>query len=185
MKRQERQTLVVNVNLTRGLVALLTLALLTAALLGYLAWGREEAAASSPQAGLAASTNMRQYYLTKTYYDGANASTACAGGYHMASLWEILDPSNLEYNTTLGNTRDDIGQGPLVFYAGWVRTGYNSSSANSAGQGNCNTWTSSSPSDYGTLAHLPTDWTAGQDIHVWKVRAYSCDIPVPVWCMED
>jgi len=184
MKRQEGQTLVVNVNLTRSLVALLTLALLTAALLGYLAWGREEAAASSPQAGLAASTNMSQYYLTKTNYNGANASTACASGYHMASLWEILDPSNLEYNTTLGDAKDDSGQGPPT-YSGWVRTGYNDSSANIAGQGNCNTWTSSSPSDHGTFAYLPTDWTTGQDIHIWEVSTWTCASGVPVWCVED
>ncbi len=185
MKKQEGQTLVINVNLTRGLVSLLILILLTVALLGYLAWGREEAAASNPQAGLAASTNMRQYYLTKTNYNGANASTACASGYHMASLWEILDPSNLEYNTTLGHARDDSGEGPPVYYSGWVRTGYNGSSANIAGQGNCNAWTSSGPNDYGTVAYLPPDWTAGQDIHIWRVGTRTCENAVPVWCVKD
>ena len=175
------------------LAVLLTTALLTVAFLSYLVLRPGEAAASSPQASpdplapctfQAASSGLRQYYVTTAYHLGGDAKNACAAGYHMASLWEILDPSNLEYNTTLGDANDDSGQGPPT-YSGWVRTGYNSSSANIAGQGNCNTWTSSSPSDYGTLAYLPNDWTAGQDIHVWKVSVYSCDTPLPVWCMED
>ena len=39
---QDENTIVMNINLTRGLVALLALALLAAAFLGYLAWGRDE-----------------------------------------------------------------------------------------------------------------------------------------------
>jgi hypothetical protein len=98
MKRQkeeresQEQTLVVNINLTRGLVALLTLALLTAAVLGYLAWGHERVTASSPQAPMAESTGMRKYYLTIAAYHGNEPTGAgvCASGYHFASLWEIL-----------------------------------------------------------------------------------------------
>jgi len=184
---------VIDINLTRGLVALLALALLMAAFLGYLAWGQRDAAASGPQIPLdhargrplASSAGMRQYYLTKNDYNGADADTACASGYHMASLWEILDPSNLKYDTDLGRTQADSGQGPPSYLGGWVRTGYYSSSSSTAGVGNCKAWTSSSSGDYGTTAYLPNDWTAGQDIHIWEVYAPQCNLSGYVWCMAD
>lgn len=194
MKRQkeqqklQEQTLVINVNLTRGLVALLAAALLTVAFLGYMAWGQGEAAAASPQAPAAASTDMRQYYLTKDSYDGdqadgtdGNGAGVCASGYHFASLWEILDPSNLKYNTTLGWTRDDSGAGPAT-YDGWVRTGYNSYNSDTAGRANCNVW--STTSGYGTRVRLTNDWTV-QHVHVWFVGTTGCSSTRYVWCVED
>ena len=187
-----------------GLVGLLALALLVVALLGYLAWGQKEAVASGPQAPLdhardrplAASAGLRGYYLTQSTYNGAqadgtdgNGAGVCAEGYHFASLWEILDPSNLKYDTDLGMVRDDSGQGPPTFpyFGGWVRTGYFGSTDASAGMGNCNAWSSSDSGDYGTTAYLPNDWTAGQDIHVWEVDTATCDIAVllRVWCVAD
>jgi hypothetical protein len=192
-----------------GLVALVASALLVAALLGYLAWGQREAAASSPEVSfdrasfgfaqdepLAASAGLRGYYLTQGTYDGAdadgtdgNGAGVCAEGYHFASLWEILDPSNLKYNTDLGMVRDDSGQGPptLPFLGGWVRTGFGRSGSSTPGVGNCDGWDSSSDSDWGTLARLPSYWTAGQDIHVWQVDTVTCntDVLVRVWCVAD
>ena len=56
--------------------------------------------------------SRRSFYLTQTEHTGSQALTACAEDYHMASLWEILDPSNLRYNTELGYTRADSGSGP-------------------------------------------------------------------------
>jgi hypothetical protein len=189
---RDEKTIVIDINLNRGLVALLVLALLMAAFLGYLAWGQREAAASGPQAPLAASSGMRQYYLTTTSYNGAdadgtdgNGAGVCAEGYHFASLWEILDPSNLKYNTDLGYTWEDSGQGPPTSTLGWVRTGYGSSTSSTAGQGNCNAWTSSESSHYGTRAFLPPSWTAVQDIHVWTVWTFGCDFGFQVWCVED
>jgi len=150
---QDEKTIVIDINLTRGLVALLALALLVAALLGYLAWNQDEVAASGPQAPLdrardrplASSAGLRGYYLTQGTYNGAeadgtdgNGAGVCASGYHFASLWEILDPSNLKYNTTLGYTQADSGQGPPTNALGWVRTGYLSNTSTTAGQGNCN-----------------------------------------------
>ena len=64
----------------------------------------------------------RAFYLTTTTHTGAQATTACAAGFHMASLWEIFDPSNLRYDATVGATADDSGAGP-PFLGGWVRTG--------------------------------------------------------------
>ena len=54
----------------------------------------------------------KAYYLTQTTHNGGQARSACAAGYHMASLWEILDTSNLRYNTELGFTQEDSGFGP-------------------------------------------------------------------------
>jgi hypothetical protein len=195
-----------------GLVGLLALALLMVALLGYLVWNQREVAASGLQAPLdhpfdlaqgkardrplAASAGLRGYYLTQSTYNGAqadgtdgNGAGVCAEGYHFASLWEILDPSNLKYDTDLGMVRDDSGQGPPTFpyFGGWVRTGWISSTFGEAGTGNCNAWSSSDSGDYGTTAYLPNDWTAGHDVHVWEVDTDTCDIAVlyRVWCVAD
>ena len=43
----------------------------------------------------------KSFYLTKTSHNGSQVLTACAEGYHMASLWEIFDTSNLRYDTAL------------------------------------------------------------------------------------
>jgi hypothetical protein len=165
------------------LAVLLALALMTAAFLCYLAWGYEEVAASSPQAPRSASDGLREYYLTKGTYGGANASTACADGYHMASLWEIMDPSNLFYNTSLGFTWGDSGHGPS-YYAGWVRTGYDNDNSGPTGQSNCNGW--STTTGGGTTANLPSTWDAGwQEMHVWNVVGLACNNVARVWCVED
>ena len=174
-----------------GLVGLLALALLVAALLGHLAWNQGKVAASGPQAPLASSAGMRGYYLTKTLHSGAdadgtdgNGAGVCAEGYHFASLWEIVDPSNLKYDTARGKTKADSGQGPLTGAFGWVRTGYSSNNGATAGQANCDTW--SGTSGNGTRARLPSDWTAGgQDIHVWEVGTTSCGASTYVWCVAD
>lgn len=117
---------------------------------------------------------------------GAFADTAaCAAGYHMASLWEILNTTNLEYNTTLGFTYDDSGEGPPTCIHGWVRTGYSSGNANTEGLGNCNNWTSANEADYGTVARLPCDWTQAPDVDVWQAWTQGCDSLSKVWCVAD
>ena len=52
------------------------------------------------QAQLASLANKgpRKFYLTQTTHNGAQALSACAPGYHMASLWEINEPRT--YDTT-------------------------------------------------------------------------------------
>ena len=141
---------------------------------------------------LAASSGMRHYYLTITIYNGANAdgtdgngASVCADGYHFASLWEIMDPSNLKYDTDLGVTRDDSGQGPPSYLGGWVRTGYSSNNDSTPGRGNCDAWASNDSGHRGTFASLPRDWIAGGDIHVWEVGAGPCDLSRYVWCVAD
>jgi hypothetical protein len=183
---------VVDVSVIRELVVILCCILSTVALLAYLALtGVRAVAAETEAAGeasLAATIGMRQFYLTKDSCPPSAAKTACAGGYHMASMWEIADPSNLKYNTSLGLTKDDSGQGPPTTALGWVRTGYGSSTSATAGMGNCAAWSSDSAVDNGTAAVLHADWTGGTgSVGVWSTYSKYC-IPGTlshVWCIED
>ena len=72
-----------------------------------------------------ADAGTKKFYLTQSGANGSQALTACDGGYHMASIWEILDPSNLKYDTNRGRTLGDSGSGPPSLGAGvgWIRTG--------------------------------------------------------------
>jgi hypothetical protein len=92
---------------------------------------------------------LRQPYLTKGKCNGAsadgtngNGAGVCASGYHFASLWEIVDPSNLAYNAALSFAWtdqtpplvSDTGQGPPAARQGWVRTGFWSASSTIPGE---------------------------------------------------
>jgi hypothetical protein len=130
---------------------------------------------------------VRQFYLSHVLTQGDFVvGNACVNGYHFASIWEIADPSNLDYNRTLGQNSPDSGSGPPSSRIGWVRTGYSSSDSSTKGTGNCEAWTSQSSGDYGTVALLPRLWTAGgESIGVWGVSSRSCDAHAPAWCIED
>ena len=130
----------------------------------------------------------RAFYLTPERHDGSQALNACADGYHMASIWEMLDPSNLRYDSALGVTAPDSGSGPPVIQFGWVRTGRNASRVSIAGVANCSAWTSNATDDPGTAVMLPGIWqgeTANSPIEPWSATAASCASPVQVWCVED
>jgi hypothetical protein len=199
MKLKEKQTvsqrtIVIDIKPTRGLVVALSCVLTGVALLAYLMLAGERVVASgagaSGEASPAQSTGKRQFYLTLLdEFDGSEALTACAPGYHMASLWEIADPSNLEYNTALGYTRTDSGQGPPtdIYGYGWVRTGYVANSDGAAGEANCDVWsTVGGAGVYGSEAGLSSDWTSGSaDVDVWDIGLVTCSTGRRVWCMED
>ena len=142
----------------------------------------------SPRSSETASTAGRKYYLTKDTFPGSDALTACASGYHMASLWEIFDPSNLKYNTILGLKNDDSGSGPPSDRNGWVRTGASSNVSNTPGHGNCAVWSSGSNSDFGTAAELEDNFVIQSDdrVNPWTSSAISCDATfVRVWCVQN
>ena len=132
------------------------------------------------------------FYLTVDKYWGDEPLTACAPGYHMASLWEIADPSSLRYDTTLGVTSADSGSGPPTGppqeYVGWVRTGYHSLDVSThPGLANCNAWTSSSGDHNGTAVGLPYFWQAGAEpLSPWVVGYTSCGgiLQWRVWCVR-
>jgi hypothetical protein len=177
---------------------LLPLALLIGLLLGYLAWPEEgtilssvHAAADGSDVVVTESTSLylRQYYLTKDLYNGHGALNACASGYHFASIWEILDTSNLKYDIALGKSRTDDGFGPPSMLDGWVRTGWNNEVTNYPGSANCNAWTSNSSSDYGTVVSLDYDWDSYRGtVGVWMASTAHCGGTMGVnyvWCVAD
>jgi hypothetical protein len=133
----------------------------------------------------------RQFYLTRTLHTGGQALSACAAGYHMASLWEIHDPSNLRYDTDLGLTRADSGFGPPTGIGGfgWIRTGYFAESAgHSVGTVNCNAWRSADSLADGTAITLPTFWDSTSVSVVtgpWFAAPSPCNSQLSVWCVED
>lgn len=156
------------------------LAVILAAMISGLVWSPRQAVASPAQG---VQPGPFQYYLTRDFYSGDQVISACAMGFHAAALWEILDTSNLRYNTRLGYARSDSGYGPPAM-GGWVRTGYASDATDSAGVGNCQSWTSSSGSEYGSFASLPGDWDAGfEDLLGWDTGSHACSDALRVWCV--
>jgi len=131
-------------------------------------------------------SERRRYYLTQTSGDGATPLSACATGFHMASLIEILDGSNLTYDTALGVTSDDSGEGPPSIAAGWIRTGWFGDSSSVPGMGNCAEWSSGSLENFGTGAFFRTDWTfPGESRTPWAAGTQFCSTPAGAWCIED
>jgi hypothetical protein len=128
----------------------------------------------------------KQYYVTTTVGNAPTALTACAAGYHFATLPEIFNMTLLKYNTTLGATQVDSGNGPPAGLAGWIRTGYSSNTSNTPGNGNCAVWTSVSAAQYGTILQLQVSWnTAGATIDPFIASAVGCDSSRRTWCVED
>ena len=130
-----------------------------------------------------AHAGSRKFYLTKGLSLGSQALTACAKGYHMASLWEILNVSTLTYDTKLGAVTADSGSGPPVT-AGRIRTGFLDEATSTPGEGNCHTWTSDSGTDEGTIVNLAATWQSGASvISPWQASASICSNMLHVWCV--
>ena len=129
-----------------------------------------------------------KFYLTQEEVAGNAALTACAGGYHMASLWEILELSNLKYDTSRGFVTPDAGSGPPSMQPGWVRTGYYPYSSNTPGGANCELWTSNSSAGYGSVVMLELDWlpdSVASPISPWRAGVFACDRRIAVWCVHN
>jgi len=151
----------------------------------------------SVQTSAAGGESRALYYLDvgSGGYDGAATTTACDAGFHFASIFEIVDPSNLRYDTTRGMTTADSGGGPPQTIQGWVRTGDISSSQADVGFANCgddlsSPWSSNQSDDRGTYAWfedpLGADWNSpASRIAPWSAGTAPCNIPFGVWCVED
>lgn len=135
--------------------------------------------------GAAGSFSLRKFYISKVPVQGGGASSSCSSGYHMASMWELWNPSFLEYNSTLGETASDAGSGAPNSYTGWVRTGNFSSSVDPAGTANCSAYTSNSGSAKGTVITLRTNWTTSNTVGAWDAASIACNLAARVWCVED
>jgi hypothetical protein len=187
METQER-TFSIEIHLNRSLVIILLTIMVAITILGYFALRYQQAEASEPQA-VNAYSGLKKYYLTQNRYYGYQAGNAgiCASGYHFASLWEIRDMTGLEYNASLGFTRelnDDRGYGPPSGVSGWIRTGFISNNDGLTGQSNCNAWSSSSGN--GTAVYISDDWNNTGNTFAWISGSYSCNNDAPrVWCVEN
>jgi len=112
----------------------------------------------------------------------------------MASVWEIHEPGVLDYESTLGVTTADAGDGPPVMWGfsgspndnyGWVRYGY---AATASGSGaNCSAYTSSSVAQSGLVAglHFEPGATNSGSSAPWYVSYVNCSLAYHVWCAED
>jgi hypothetical protein len=127
---------------------------------------------------------LRRFYLTVVTSLGAGASFICSPGFHMASAFELLDPSRLEYAGALGEPADDAGSGPVANFEGRVRTGLPASTT-----ANCLAWTSFNAAHMGAQLILapPASWNAAGTQHApWRVEtARPCSGDARVWCIED
>ena len=145
-----------------------------------------------PHTGLGqgqAAFRPRQFYLTPATHNGSQALSACVAGYHMASVWEMFDTSNIRYNTELGFTQADSGSGPPSGSPdtfGWVRTGNVASTVTGPGQANCDAWKSADEHHFGTGANLPTNWLSDVPrTGPWAIGGPACNVSLRVWCVQD
>ena len=143
----------------------------------------------TPASAALKSPTLRMFYVTPAAFPGNAALTACSTGYHMASIFEVLDVSNLRYDTTLGFTVEDSGSGPPQVL-GWIRTGTGSSGNSAVGLGNCQAWTSNASTDNGTIAapalyFLWPNNSLSSTINPWGAITESCDQSIRVWCVQD
>ncbi|MFP3939106.1 MAG: hypothetical protein ACOC7L_03525 [Acidobacteriota bacterium] len=160
------------------------------------------------QTTAATGDTRRSWYLTESQSDGAAAPFACAPGYHMASLWEVLDPTELRYASEEPDAREhaDMGSGPPQSIPGWIRTGHQSRSTqeddNSTGDGgyvNCSAYNSNAANEDGTFVMLNRCWQEEEDCNIgsgsevlgkevapwWLASESTCDSLIRVWCVED
>jgi hypothetical protein len=141
-----------------------------------------------------------QYFLTDAVVVASDAPSSCGTGFHMASLYEILDPTPLSYagSNLLAYQPPapaDLGSGPPSQVHGWVHTGYTASSVitSTPGQANCNGYTDGSSNNSGTRVRLKSNWEffQGGDIIYsvapwWDTDSQLCsDLTTHVWCVQD
>ena len=135
----------------------------------------------------------RQYYLSSETVMGGEVGRVCRAGFHMASLWEILDTSNLKYASDFGVKILDQGAGPPAGIWGWVRTGWTTTSgstegSSTPGQAHCFLWGHSTDDYRGTRVRLTNDWRRefrNMPIAPWEADARKCNNREHVWCVQD
>ena len=154
----------------------------------------------------------KAYYLTASdEFKGDQALGACAQGFHMASLFEILDPTQLYYGYPTDPSQvfhlpdpSDQGNGPPTGVFGWVRTGYSSAHYPAPpGATNCSAWTEGinvgpAPSFTiysGTTAAFAHYWSYYVDATPeyellkaspwWDFVIEGCGEQQHVWCVQD
>jgi hypothetical protein len=141
-------------------------------------------------------SGARRFYLTPiAAANGAAAGASCSAGFHIASIWEIHDPSALFYDVAHGATSLGSGQGvpaqtsgsPANDNVGWVLTGIDDATAlPNAGLVNCHAYTTGSASARGTILRIHGDLSAASpQVPPWTSNTAGCNEPWKVWCVED
>ena len=137
-------------------------------------------------ASLPAEAGAKKYFLTVDSFPVNEVLGACGKGYHMATLWEIFDPTQLTYDAKRGQTAEDSGSGPAAGIYGWIRTGGPAATISSAGGGNCMAWTSTVGTDNGTAVQLGSHWDDPAEFSSpWAAAPTSCGSTFPVWCKQN
>ena len=119
----------------------------------------------------------QSYYLTSGEFNAVEAPSACIDGYHFASIWEIADPSNLQYNNDIPESIHIGDYGPPTGAPGWVRIG----TMDTADE--CTDWTSAAHTQSGKVASLNVDSLIGGG--GWNLNVQTCDERGLVWCVSD
>jgi len=140
--------------------------------------------------GEAGSPGGRMYYLTTSSFEGNQVlnRTTCAPGFHVASIFELINASNLSYDKTRGIVNPDQGAGPPTGNSGWVRTGAISWTGQVAGRANCSVWTSNSGADYGSAISIVTEWDNNvltPELSPWVALTHACSFGNNVWCIQN
>jgi hypothetical protein len=129
----------------------------------------------------------RKFYLTQNKVLGDKPLTACAAGYHMASIWEIRTPGILMYDNTLGQTDADSGSGPPIPSPfGWIRTGGSAGNDTTPGSGsNCNLWSTTTGAGTSAYIHPRFFDNAQPTASPWVIASRFCRQPAQVWCISN
>ncbi len=121
---------------------------------------------------------LRRYFLTEgDPVDGGNAAAECPAGFHVASVWELINPSSLHYDSIRGyRVSPNIGSGPQTLLEGWAFVGDGAT---------CLGYDDPGVGAAGSIIVLSDDH-ASQDLGPWDVSTAACDSTFArVWCIED
>jgi len=135
------------------------------------------------------------YYLTTAGFTGDEAITACASGFHMASISEIQEPSTVQYalgRKPVYDYSDQVLPDQFPDHTGWVRTEADPVTGEVY---DCDVWRSSSDERSGTTMTRRSlrGENKGHSLYeesdpaAWwqSTRTATCARPEFVWCVED
>jgi hypothetical protein len=156
-----------------------------------------------PDGSLQTSADTRRaFYLSdSSFWVGNNVHVACDDGFHFASLWEILDPTELRYvkdeelsEGFFAARNPDSGDGPPAGLEGWIRTGATPAGGSTTddGEANCDAYTTNLSIRAGTTVQLNSCWDSSgyctrdiAEVGWWKPLLAACHQGRRVWCVQD
>lgn len=124
-----------------------------------------------------------RFYLSSNSVDGAHAFSACAPGFHMASVSELLQPGSLDYDSQLGFPAFDGSRGMPPATPGWIRPGGAGNLAQS-----CQNWTSVNANLKGAMLRLDLPDSAVGTQYFGSLIEYfvaNCNGNARVWCRQN